>query len=307
MDLNNHWASPDWKYREVVIWMMPLVTSIVVLGMLYALLGAGFVIIYRANRVLNFAHAEVVIFGAYLAIFIAGIAGNLVIAVLGVLCCSFVLGLVVYTTLIRPLVGYSTLSSIIVTVALGVVLNAFTILGWRGVMEVVPFGWNAYYEFPGGIYLSGVEITSVVAVGIYFVGMDCFYRFSPVGQAMRATAERPLLAAQRGIRIYFISGIAWGMGFVAAALAGILLGMNYTVSPEMAAVAVAAFVVALVGGLDSLWGTLPAAFIIAAMERLTITYINPRLAETVPFVLLVLVLMLKPWGLFGTEEELDRV
>lgn len=287
--------------------MIPLVTSIVVLGMLYALLGAGFVIIYRANRVLNFAHAEVVIFAAYLAVFLAGIAANLLVAVVGVLCCCFVLGLVVYATLIRPLVGYSTLSSIIVTVAFGVVLNAFTVLGWRGVMEVVPFGWTAYYALPGGVYLSSVEIASVVAVGVYFVAMDCFYRFSPIGQAMRATAERPLLAAQRGIRIYLISGIAWGMGFVGAALAGILLGMNYTVSPQLASVAVAAFVVALIGGLDSLWGTIPAAFIIAFMERLTVTYMNPRLAETVPFVLLVLVLMLKPWGLFGTEEELDRV
>jgi len=287
--------------------MMPLITSIVVLGMLYALLGAGFVIIYRANRVLNFAHAEVVVLGAYLVVLCAGLTNNLAIAVLIVLCVSFLLGVSVYAALIRPLIGYSTLSSIIVTVAVGVVLNAVTVLGWRGAMEVVPFGWRACYQLPGGVFLSGIEITTVAAVVLYFAVMDCFYRFSALGQAMRATAERPLLAAQRGMRIYLISGVAWGLGFIAAAVAGILLGMNYTVSSQMGIVAVAAFVVALVGGLDSLWGTIPAAFIIAIAERLTITYINPRLAETIPFVLLMVVLMLKPWGLFGTEEELDRV
>ncbi len=281
--------------------------SIVVLGSLYALLGAGFVIIYRASRVLNFAHAEVAMLGAYFAVSIFTFISNPIVALFVVLFFCFLVGILTYALLVRPLAGYSILSAIILTVALGVVVNAVTILGWRGAMEVIPFAWRAYYSLPGGIRLSSMEITTIAVIAVFFAAMGLFYRFSKIGQQMRATAERPLLAAQRGIRIYLISGIAWGIGFIAAGLAGVLLGINYTVSLQMGGMAVAAFVVALVGGLDSLWGTIPAAFIIAATDRLTITYVNPRLAETIPFILLLIVLIFKPWGLFGTKEELERV
>lgn len=284
-----------------------LLASIIVLASIYALLGAGFVIVYRASRILNFAHAQMVMLAAYFAVSATAFISNPLIVLSVVLCFSFLLGMIVYLLLIRPLAGYSVLSAIILTVAVGVVLNAATIFGWRGSMEVIPFGWRAYYSLPGGIRLSSIEVTTIAAIALFFTAMGFFYRFSKIGQQMRATAENPLLAAQRGIRIYTISGIAWGIGFVAAGLAAMLLGINYTVSLQMGSISVAAFVVALVGGLDSLWGTIPAAFIIAATEQLTITYVNPRLAESIPFIILLIVLMFRPWGLFGTKEELERV
>jgi branched-chain amino acid transport system permease protein len=284
-----------------------LLASTIVLASIYALLGAGFVIVYKTSRILNFAHAQVVMLAGYFAVTVAALTlGNLTI-ILAVLCFCFFLGMIVYAILIRPLVGYSVLSAIILTVAVGVVLNAATVFVWRGEMEVIPFGWRAYYTLPGDIRLSSIEIATLGMVALFFTGMGLFYHFSRIGQQMRATAENPLLAAQRGISIYGISGIAWGIGFAAAGLAAILLGINYTVSLQMGNIAVAAFVVALVGGLDSLWGTIPAAFIIAATEQLTITYVNPRLAEAIPFIILLIVLMFKPWGFWGTKEELERV
>jgi len=284
-----------------------LLASIIVLGSLYALLGGGFVVIYRASRVLNFAHAEAVMLAGYFGITVSGLIASPVIGLFTVLCCSFLLGLIIYALLIRPLAGYSILSTIILTVAVGVVLNAVIVLGWRGSTDPIPFGWRAYYLFPGGLRLSSSEITTIAITFVFFIVMGLFYRYSKTGQQMRATAERPLLAAQRGIKIYVISAVAWGIGFAAAGLAGVLLGINYTVSLQMGGVAVVAFVVALVGGLDSLLGTLPAAFIIAALKQLAITYTNPRLGETIPFIILLLVLMFKPWGLLGTKEELERV
>jgi len=284
-----------------------LLTSIVVLACIYALLGAGFVIVYKTSRILNFAHAEVVMLAGYLAVTATALVSNPIITFLIVLCFGFLLGMIVYALLIRPLAGYSVLSAIILTVAVGVVLNAVTVFLWRGSTEVIPFGWRAYFSLPGDIRLSSIEITTIVTVAIFFTVMGLFYRHSAIGHQMRATAENPLLAAQRGIRIYLISGIAWGIGFAAAGLAAMLLGINFTVNLQMGSISVAAFVVALVGGLDSLWGTIPAAFLIAATEQLTLTYINPRLAEAVPFIILLIVLMFKPWGLFGTKEELERV
>ena len=282
-------------------------SSIIVLGSIYALLGAGFVIIYRASRILNFAHAEVVMLAGYLAIAVSGFIASPFIGLFVVLFLSFLLGLLAYALLIKPLAGYSTLSAIILTVAMGVVFNAIAILGWGGNMEVIPLSWRAYYSFPGGVRFSSAEILTIIIVFIFFVAVGLFYRYSKTGQQIRATAERPLLAAQRGVKIYLISGLAWGMGFAAAGLAGVLLGINYTVSLQMGGIAVMAFAVALVGGMDSLWGTIPAAFIIAVTKQLAIVYINPRLADTIPFIILLLVLIFKPWGLFGTKEEIDRV
>jgi len=284
-----------------------LFASIIVLASIYALLGAGFVIVYKASRILNFAHAEIVMLGGYFAVTVAAFIPGSLTALPIVLCGCFFLGMIVYVLLIRPLAGYSVLSAIILTVAVGVVLNAVTVFLWRGEMEVIPFGWRAYFSLPGNIRLSSIEITTVGIVALFFTVIGFFYRFSKTGLQMRATAENPLLAAQRGIRIYRISGIAWGIGFAAAGLAAMLLGINYTVSLQMGSISIAAFVVALVGGLDSLWGTIPAALIIAATEQLTITYVNPRLAEAIPFIILLIVLMFKPWGLFGTKEELERV
>jgi len=284
-----------------------LFASIIVLASIYALLGAGFVIVYKASRILNFAHAEIVMLAGYFAVTVAAFVPGSLTALPIVLCGCFFLGMIIYVLLIRPLSGYSVLSAIILTVAVGVVLNAVTVFLWRGEMEVIPFGWRAYFSLPGNIRLSSIEITTIGIVALFFTVMGFFYRFSKIGQQMRATAENPLLAAQRGIRIYWISGIAWGIGFAAAGLAAMLLGINYTVSLQMGSISIAAFVVALVGGLDNLWGTIPAALIIAASEQLTITYVNPRLAEAIPFIILLIVLMFKPWGLFGTKEELERV
>ncbi len=284
-----------------------LLASTIVLASIYALLGAGFVIVYKASRILNFAHAEIVMLAGYLAVTIAAsIPGN-VTTLLVVLCFCFFLGMLIYALLIRPLAGYSVLSAIILTVAVGVLLNAVTVFVWRGEMEVIPFGWRTYFSLPGNIRLSSIEVTTIGMVALFYTGMGLFYRFSKIGRQMRATAENPLLAAQRGISIYRISGIAWGIGFAAAGLAAFLLGINYAVSLQMGSISVVAFVVALVGGLDSLWGTIPAAFIIAATEQLTITYVNPRLAEAIPFIILLIVLMFKPWGFWGTKEELERV
>jgi len=124
---------------------------------------------------------------------------------------------------------------------------------------------------------------------------------------MRATAENTLLASQRGINIYFVTSIAWGIGIFATSVAAILLGGNYSVSLHMGPVALKAFAVALVGGLDSIKGAIPAAFIVAMAELVASNYVNPRLANAIPYVIMIIVLLIRPWGLFGTKEEIERV
>ncbi|MBW2342976.1 MAG: branched-chain amino acid ABC transporter permease [Deltaproteobacteria bacterium] len=288
--------------------IMQFLTSVVVLSCLYAMLACGFVVIYKSSRILNFGYSDIVMLTGYLAVTLTQlIAGPPVVALSVGFILSFILGLVIYGLLIKPMAGQPIFSTIILTVALGIVLNAVTILVWGGETEIIPFGWRAYYSLPGEVRVASTEIVMLIVTVVFFVALLNFYRFSKLGQQMRATAENALLASQRGINIYFVTGFAWGVGIFATSVAGTLLGGNYSVSLEMGHVAIKAFAVALVGGLDSIGGTIPAALVVALTELAASNYVNPRLADAIPFMIMIIVLLVRPWGLFGTKEEIDRV
>lgn len=287
---------------------MQFIASIVVLSCVYSILALGFVVIYKSSRILNFAYADVVMLIGYLAVTLFELLGGPpFISLALVLIISFLFGLVIYALLIRPMAGEPIFSTIILTVALGIVLQAITVLIWKGDLEYISLGWRQYYSPIEGIRLASTEIVIIVTTILIFAALSCFYRFSKIGQQMRATAENTLLAAQRGINIYFVTSIAWAIGIFATGIASILLGSNYSVSLYMGHIAIKAFSVALVGGLDSIKGIIPAAFVIAAAELTANNYINPRLADTMPFIIMLLVLLIRPWGFWGTEEEIERV
>ena len=287
---------------------MQFLVTVIIQSCVYAILASGFVVIYRSSRILNFAYADVVMLAGYFAVSLGSlVTGPPIISIVIVLLLSFIFGFVIYGILIKPMAGQPIFSTIILTVALGIVLQAVTILIWRGELESISIGWRGYYSLTEGVRVASTEIVIVITTTLFFACLVTFYRFSKIGQKMRATAENPLLAAQRGMNIYFIMAIAWSIGMFATGIAAILIGSTYTVSLYMGKVAVKAFSVALVGGLDSIKGILPAAFIIALTELTASNYINPRLADTIPFIIMIVVLLIRPWGLWGTEEELERV
>jgi branched-chain amino acid transport system permease protein len=124
---------------------------------------------------------------------------------------------------------------------------------------------------------------------------------------MRAAGQHALLAAQRGINLHAIYALAWGLSTLTGSLAGMLIALDSGLSATMVIVGLKAFPAALVGGLDSLVGALLGALIVAASEVLLIHYVDPLLSDVVPFLVLIAMLAVRPWGLFGTKEELDRV
>lgn len=287
---------------------MQFLTSVVVLGCVYAILASGFVVIYRSSRILNFAYADVVMLIGYFCVTLFEIIGGPpIISLLVVLVISFLFGLIIYALLIKPMAGQPIYSTIILTVALGIILQATTILVWKGELESISIGWRQYISIFEGVRLASTEIVIIITTVVFFLALSGFYRFSRLGQQMRATAENTLLASQRGIHIYFVTGIAWAIGIMATGVGSILLGSNYSVSLYMGHVAVKAFSVALVGGLDSIKGILPAAFLVALTELAASNYINPRLADTMPFIIMLVVLLIRPWGFWGTKEEIERV
>jgi branched-chain amino acid transport system permease protein len=152
-----------------------------------------------------------------------------------------------------------------------------------------------------------MDVASVALTIVFFAGLYVFFSFTRLGVQFRGTAENALLASQRGVNVNFVLSLAWVIAIMAASLSGVLFGGRAFLSTESVTIGLAGLTAALVGGLDSLRGAVAGAFIVACAQYLTVRLIDPVLSEAVPFLLLLLVMSIRPWGLFGTLEELDRV
>jgi branched-chain amino acid transport system permease protein len=160
---------------------------------------------------------------------------------------------------------------------------------------------------PGGARISIFAALLVASTALIYAGLFAFLRFGNWGIRMRAAGQNPLLAAQRGINLNAIYALAWALSTLTGSIAGMLIALDSGLDQTMVVIGLKAFAPALVGGLDSLLGALVGAIIVASAEVLAIHYIDPLLSDVVPFLVLIAALIVRPWGLFGTREELDRV
>lgn len=287
---------------------MAFILSVLVLGCTYAILAAGFVIIYKSSRVLNFAYADIGLVVAYsLVTMTQEMPFGHLLSIALCLLASFIGGFLIYQLLIRPMAGQPGSSLIIMTVAIGIVVQAVTILVWKCDTQSINFGWRKYYTITGNVRISSTEIVIIATSVIFYLCILAFYKYSRVGWQMRATAENVLLAARRGTNVHLIIGFSWAIGILATGIGSILLGAYSSVSLNMSHLAIKAFAVALVGGLDSVVGMFPAGLIVALAELGANYLVNPRLADAIPFIIILAVLTTRPWGLFGTQEEIERV
>ena len=289
---------------------MQLAVNILVLASIYALIACGYVLVYRVSRVLNLAHGELMMLGAYLLQASAGLfAGNPFTALAFALGSSALVGAMVYAFLMRRMTGEMVLAAVLTTVALGILL--------RGGMELI---WPQGQIYPAealqwknvalpvlGARISLFGLLLLIGAATVYTSLFLFLRFGRWGVRMRAAGQAPLLAAQRGIDLHKMYALAWALATLIGALAGMLIALDSGLSGTMAIIGLKAFPAALVGGLDSLAGALLGSLIVAAAEVLLIHYVDPLLADVVPFLVLIAILALRPWGLLGTREELDRV
>ena len=290
---------------------LQLVANIIVLAAIYALVSTGYVLIYRVSRVLNLAHGELMMIGAYLLVATAGVfSGNPLLALVLAAAGGLVMGMIVYAVLMRWLTGEAVLAAVLITIALGILLRGLSVLIWT-TQQFYPgatFGWhNPPVRIAPGVQISAASLAIVLLTVIVYAGLFIFLQFTRWGVRMRAAGQNPLLAEQRGIRLHGIYAFAWGLSTFTASLAGMLLSLDSGVESTMATIGLKAFPAALVGGLDSLLGAVIGALIVATAEIAAIQYVNPLLSDVVPFLVLLIVLAIRPWGLFGSREQLDRV
>jgi branched-chain amino acid transport system permease protein len=289
---------------------LQLLVNIIVLASIYALIACGYVLIYRVSRVLNLAHGELMMLGAYLLLATASIfAANAALAIAAAVLLSVAVGILVYLFLMRRMTGEMVLAAILATVALGILV--------RGVLVLI---WSSQQQYPAqalhvanptlafsSAHISTWSLVLVLLNAAVYFGLFLFLRFGRWGMRIRAAGQNPLLAAQRGINLHVVYALAWAISTLTGSLAGMLIALDSGMTMSMPVIALKAFPAALVGGLDSLAGALLGALIIAAAEVLLIYYVDPLLSDVIPFLVLIAMLIIRPWGLFGTREELDRV
>lgn len=288
---------------------MEFAATVIILTCTYALLAAGIVILYKSGRVVNFAHGEFAVVGGYV-FYSSGLmldSSSLWFAIAGAVAFSVVAGIIVYMATMRRLLGEPFYVAILLTVGIAIILKAAILVIWRAERITIDVGVAPAMRLAGGATLSYMDFASVALTIAFFIGLYLFFRFTRLGVQFRGTAENPLLASQRGVDVDFILSLAWVIALLAASLSGVLYGGRAFLSAESVTIGLAGLTAALVGGLDSLLGAVLGAALVALAQYLTVRLIDPVLSEAVPFLILLVVMVVRPWGLFGTREELERV
>ncbi len=294
----------------MTFFMQMLVTGIVV-GSVYALVALGFVLIYKASDAINFAQGEFLLVGTYVCLtlitayqipFLAALAITLIF--------SAFLGFAIERVVLRPFIGEPVISMIMATIGLSSLMAGIVHIIWGHQTRVYP---QIFPDTPvrlGEVVVSPVYLWSLIIVLILLVLFTLFFKYSKVGIAMRATADDQQAALSMGISVKMVFAVSWAISSVVSSVGGVLLGNINGVNSSLALIGLKVLPVALLGGLDSIFGAIVGGFIIGILESLVGGYLDPLvgggLKEVVPFIVLVLILMFKPYGLFG-KEEIERV
>ncbi|MFC0813008.1 branched-chain amino acid ABC transporter permease [Paracoccus panacisoli] len=272
-------------------------------GALLALTALAFVLIYKATRVINLAVSETLMLGGYLFLAFAAGAGLPVwaappLAVAG----GGLLGAVVERGLIRPMLGKSPISVFMVTVGLGSVLVGLVEIIWGTDPRTLPAFVANTPVFIGEAFVSRkivvAFLTAAVVIGLFLV----LFRYWRGGVALRATASDQAAAYSCGINVPGVFSIAWIIGCATAAGAGVLLGAIGGISPAMGVFGLSALVVVIVGGLDSIPGALVGGLGLGLIQAWTGSYLGGEYTGVITFSILILTLVIRPYGLFGTHE-----
>ncbi|MDN3517627.1 branched-chain amino acid ABC transporter permease [Aquisalimonas lutea] len=272
-------------------------------GALYALTAVAFVVIYKATRVINLAMGEMLMFGAYLFFgFAAGMALPVWLALVLALLGGALLGLGLERIVIRPLLGENPISVFMVTIGLSSVLVGLVEIIWTATPRSLPDFLPSDPIFIGDAFVAPKTfwsfVIAAVVIGVFLV----LFRFWRGGVALRATASDQGAAYAMGINVPAVYSLSWGLAGMLAAGAGILLGSVAGISSEMGVFGLTVLVVVIVGGLDSVLGALVAGLFIGWVESLAGVYLGGEYEHLMTFIILMVVLLLRPWGLFGTRE-----
>jgi len=294
-----------------VAFFFDLFVNGLMIGSMYALVALGFVLIYKATSVVNFAQGDLVMFGGYIAAALVVLYKLPLAVALPVLLGSMIaLGFIVERGVLRPMVGQNVISVVMVTIGLSQVFQGSAAMLWGAQTKNIPLPIPLEPYVIWEIYISPVNLVAALVSGIFLVAFAWFFRKSRMGIAMRATANDQQAAMAVGINVRFIFALSWAIAGLTAALGGVLWGNLIGVDTQLALVGLKVFPAVILGGLDSVPGALVGGLIIGAVESVAAGYVDPYVGggtkDFLPYVLMILALMVRPYGFFG-REIIERV
>ena len=291
-----------------------LVVSGIVVGSIYALSALGFVLIYKSSKVLNIAHGQIIAAGAFITYALTGMVGiPIYISFLLSMVITFFLAMSVERIFLRRLIGEPIISVIMVTIGLMSILD--------GLIFLTPFG-SENFSFPlflpqdlisfGGVSISWTQLVGVIVTFLMIGGFSWFFKKSTVGISMRAVSDDQFASMSVGISVPRVFGLAWATAGLSAAAAGVIIGnitgLNFD---TLQAFGITVFPVVILGGLDSILGAVVAGIIMGLIQQFASGYLDGNwglngTAEVLPYIILLIILLFKPHGLFGIHE-IERV
>ena len=287
----------DWAY------LFEISLTGIASGGLYALAALAFVMVYKATRVVNIAIGEMLMIGAYLFFTCAvTLALPLWLALPASLLAAGALGALIERSMIRPLLGEPPISVFMVMVGLGSVLVGLVELIWTADQRRLPDFVPNTPIMVGDAFLAPKVFYGAVTAAVLIMVVLLVFRYWRGGVALRATASDPTAAYSMGINVPRVFSLAWVASAMIAAVSGIIVGSIGGISSSMGVFGLSVLVVVIVGGLDSVLGALVGGLFIGLLEALAGIYLGGEYKLLVTFIVLVVVLMIRPYGLFGTHE-----
>ena len=291
-----------------------LILNGVSIGLMYSLIALGFVLVYKSTDAINFAQGEFVMMAALIGAVVVGFNVSPIVgaiaAVVIVLAVMIGFGFALERVVLRPLLGRPIVAVIMATIGLASVLRGLTPIIFGGETRALPLPIPDDPVVIGPATLPPIQVLGAGVAILLFVGFNWFFKKSRMGVAMRAVADNQQVAQAMGINVERYFALAWAMAGIVSALGGVIWGSMLGVDVHLALIGLKVFPVVILGGLDSIGGALVGGLIVGIVESLAAGYLDPYVGggtkDFAPYVLMILVLMVRPYGIFG-RRQIERV
>jgi len=288
---------------------LQLLVNGISLGFLYALSALGFVMIFKSSSVLNFAHGELMAIGAFLFLALSAWADlPILVAFVLTLVGCFALGFILEKFFLRPLIGEALIQVIMLTLGLALMFRGLLLFIFGGDIHDYPsFLPEALSMTWGTIQIPAVYVAAFIIGILFLILFGLFFKYSSQGIYMRSVADNQPAALSLGVHVRRVFALSWAIAALVCAMSGIILGIINGINVhELSSIGLKVFPVVILGGLDSIGGAILGGVIIGMLETFTGGYISTSLREIIPYIVLIFILMVKPYGLFGLVE-IERV
>ena len=288
-----------------------LLSNGVLIGLMYSLIALGFVLVYKATDAVNFAQGEfVMIAGLVVALAMSSAGVPLWIAVILGLASMIVFGFALERIVLRRLIGRPVIAVVMATIGLASILRGVGPTFFGAGTKSLPLPISDEPFIIGPLFIPPIQILGATVSIVFLTGFACFFLWSRKGIAMRAIADNQQVAMAMGINVERYFGLAWAMTGIVSALGGIIWGNLLGVDVNLSLVGFKVFPVVILGGLDSIPGAVVGGLIVGIVENIAAGYIDPYVGggtkDFAPYVLMILALMIRPYGIFG-KKIIERV